>query len=136
MDENSPYTPQVLKTPKDAGTVGADFAPTLFYPVTLECLKYLRGMFLHLDNDKFWIGTPEEVRTARQIIREQASVPVMTKEQICGSSQTWGAEFRFSGNVIEARQGVGLPEAPWTFQTEEQEDGGKLVEYKSIEEGQ
>lgn len=128
------YSPLLFKKPIPATELGATFAPSLFLEVDETLLALMFGMLEYLDDERYYSGTPEEVEVALQVIRGMLGARVMTQAQICGSGVQWGANFRFNGNLIEAQQGEGLPPPPWDIRTTELEDGGKLIEYKSIEE--
>lgn len=115
METESPYMPVVLKTPKSAFEVGAPFAPTLFLPVSVGLLPFVRGMLLNLDNPRYWLGTDAEIEAARVAIRLQASEAVKTQADVCGTPLEWGALFSGRGGVLGVEQGEGLPVPPWEF---------------------
>lgn len=129
-----PYRVNVISTPKPVEEVGTDFVPTFFLPVTLGTIGFIRGMLSYLAYSNFWQGTEEEIQQAIQVIERQISEPIKTASEICGSV-SYGADFRILPlDLMQSLQGELLPPPPWEFRLLPQEDGGVLVQYRTMEE--
>lgn len=110
------YNPRVLWRPFDAQKLDGDFTPSFFIRVDINTIGLLRGMLAYMDDDRLFSGTAQEVQNAIHYVRDQFAEPLLTIDDICPPTGAWGANFRVSGNMLQAMQGPPYPEPIWEYQ--------------------